>query len=314
LYTLTNSINWASPYIQYSPLTAGIGFEPAASSANMIRNSILNAPMTWSWNRKEITTGAGTTLTPGVQDYTISVTDFGFLEIVSLQDPDTGDIIQLKDVYNTGALSVSNPNFRQQPNAASVIMNNQGVNFKVRFLGVPDKAYLATYTYQVAAPLFGPFSVTSVGSASGGNTVYNGSFSPSSFPVGAIATIIGSTASANNGSFVIVSSTATTLTLANAAGVGESESNAFALNLSWSPIPDQYSDIYNNLFLSEAFSDIDDARAQIYRQRGVAAFLSKAEGLNQTQKNAFIQQWLARNVENTASLLMLQQAIQGRGI
>jgi hypothetical protein len=82
----------------------------------------------------------------------------------------------------------------------------------------------------------------------------------------------------------------------------------------WSPIPDSYSDIYNNLFLGEAFAAVDDARAQIYRQRGVAAFLNKSEGLSDTQKNIFAQQYLQQGRETLLGTLKDQQAVQARGI
>jgi hypothetical protein len=82
----------------------------------------------------------------------------------------------------------------------------------------------------------------------------------------------------------------------------------------WAPIPDSYSDIYNNLFLGEAFAAVDDARSQIYRQRGVAAFLAKAEGLTDTQKNIFAQQWMAQGREQSSVVLKLQQGVQAKGI
>jgi hypothetical protein len=83
---------------------------------------------------------------------------------------------------------------------------------------------------------------------------------------------------------------------------------------SWSPIPDSYSDIYNNLFLGESLAVVDDSRSQLYRQRGVAAFLAKAEGLTDTQKNIFAQQWMAQGREQNSVTLKLQQGIQGRGL
>lgn len=82
----------------------------------------------------------------------------------------------------------------------------------------------------------------------------------------------------------------------------------------WFPIPDSYSDIYNNLFLGEALAVTDDGRSQIYRQRGVAAFLAKAEGLSDTQRQIFAQQWLAQSREGATSGLKAQQGVQARGI
>lgn len=306
---LQGTINWAQAFIQYSPLTAGTGSEPAISIASMIRNSIMNAPFTWSWNRIEDST---TPTVVGTQDYTINLTNFAFLEKVSLTDP-LGAIWEIKDIYNTNALSKSKT--QQRPSAISVINSTPGTSVKFRFQGVPDKIYTINLTYQGLSPQFGPFTVNSAANASAGNTAYTGIFTAASFPAGQTATISGFVTNvSNNGTFVIVSSNSTTLVLANAFGVAEAIS-ATAINGGWSPIPDQYSDVYNNLFLSEAFEAVGEENdAARYRQRGVAALLSKAEGLTETQRNAWTQQWISRSTEAAAATLRVQQGGQARGV
>jgi hypothetical protein len=309
--TLQNTINFAQTFIQYSPLTAGLGQEPAASIGSMVRNSILNPPMTWLFNRKEVTFQT----IVGQQDYLLStLSDLSFIEKASLTD-DAGNVFELKDVHNNAALSPSS--FQQRPNAVSVESSSivaSVLNYTLRFLGVPDKVYTATIVYQKLAPQFGPFFITSVAAHSGSNTSYTGVFDTISFPVGATAIITGCTNSVNNGSFVVVSCTSTVLTVVNGAGVLENTTTAYANNFSWDPIPNQYSDVYNNLFLSEAMAGVDDAKAQLYRSRGVAALLAKATGLTEMQKNAFAQQWLARGTEHQAAIGIVQLGNTGRGI
>jgi hypothetical protein len=309
--TLQNTINFAQTFIQYSPLTAGLGQEPAASIGSMVRNSILNPPMTWLFNRKEVTFQT----IVGQQDYLLStLSDLSFIEKASLTD-DAGNVFELKDVHNNAALSPSS--FQQRPNAVSVESSSivaSVLNYTLRFLGVPDKVYTATIVYQKLAPQFGPFFITSVAAHSGANTSYTGVFDTISFPVGATAIITGCTNSVNNGSFVVVSCTSTVLTVVNGAGVLENTTTAYANNFSWDPIPNQYSDVYNNLFLSEAMAGVDDAKAQLYRSRGVAALLAKATGLTEMQKNAFAQQWLARGTEHQAAIGIVQLGNTGRGI
>jgi hypothetical protein len=303
---LQNTLNFAAPYIQYSPLTAGLGQEPAVSIASMIRNSFLAPPQTWPFNRNTATFNT----IVGQQDYTeASILDLGFVEKVSLRD-DQGNIIEIKDVYNNKALSPSA--FQQQPSAMSVESSSSTAGCVFRFLGVPDQIYAVVVTYQKLSPQFGPFFITSAANAAGGNTAYAGTFDPLSFPVGDTAEVTGFQAhTVNNGSFAVVSVTTTTLTLANAAGVAETI-QAYVSDFNWAPVPDQYSDVYNNLFLSEAFAMVDDPRAQLYRQRGVAAFLSKASGLTEMQRNAFVQQWLAREVERQSVLGTVQLGHAGR--
>lgn len=307
---LQNTANFTSPFIQYSPLFAGLGGEPAVSIASMIRNSILNPPITWYFNRAQTTFSTQA----GLQDYVQPVPDLAFVEKVSLTD-DQGVITELKDIYNNMALSVSAK--QQRPSAMSVEMSSiisGALSFRFRFLGVPEKIYLVTIVYQKMAPQFGPFFISNAANAVGPNTTYNGTFDINSFPVGASAVITGfKTNVVNNGTFLVVSVTPSTLTVVNAAGVAE-VIQAYVSNYSWDPIPDQYSDIYNNLFLSEAMAMVDDPRAAQYRQRGVAAFLSKASGLSEMQKSTFIQQWTARDVERAATLGAQQLGHAGRGV
>jgi hypothetical protein len=182
----------------------------------------------------------------------------------------------------------------------------------VRFQGVPDQAYTANVIYQKRPIGFGPFFITSAATVVDGTTTYEGSFDPQAFPVGATANISGFLTLANNGSFIVVACNASALILENAGGVAETDP-AYATNFTWAPVPDSFSDVYNNLFLSEAMAMVDDARAQLYRARGVAAFISKAHGLNDMQKNAFVQQWLARSQESATSALRVQQGVGARG-
>jgi hypothetical protein len=307
--TLISTIAWAQPFIQYSPLTAGTGFEPAASTASMIQNSILNSPMAWSWNRFEDTTQQTVV---GKQDYTYSLTNFGYLEKASLTDSQ-GKIWEIKDIYNTEALSKSA--VQQRPSAIATLTYTPGSQVVFRFLGVPDQIYNINLIYQGLAIQFSSFQVTSALNNANGDTIYLGTFTPASFATGDQASIAGFTNPLNNGVFFVVSCTVNQLTLQNLNGIAETPTAATAIDVSWAPIPDQYSDIYNNLFLSEAFQAVsEDAEAARYRQRGVAAMLAKAQGLTDLQYNCFIQQWLSRDDMITAAAMRTSQAVQARGV
>jgi hypothetical protein len=247
--TIQNSIDYAQTQIQYSPLNVGAANEPAITIANEIQNLFFGPPFTWGFNRAE--NGPATnnvlTLSPGTQDYIVPVTDFSFMETATTTDPATGETFTISDVYNTKNLSTGDVsvNKRGRPNSVSVRMVQFGTNITLRFLGVPDKAYGVTFTYQ---KLVAPMSA-----------------------------------------------------LTGASGT-------------WT-IPAHYSDIYTSLFLAEAFVTVDDARAIQYRQRGIAALLAKAEGLNEMQVNAFLQQyWNRQGRPEMAGPLRTQQATQGRGV
>lgn len=369
--TLFQSQNFAETFLQYAPFNVGLGQEPMVSVASFIRSTIMSAPLTWPWNRNENNT---IFTTPGVQNYTLSVTDFGFLEKVSLQvaakitnvagsgtvatitAPNsfavgnivtitglahtgfngvftvtfangtsfqfasatvqsstadagtavTGSIVELKDALNIAPLSASSD--PQRPSAVSVITRSAGT-INLRFMGVPNKYYQVTVIYQKLAVIFGPFIISAVANAVGPNTTYTGTFDVDAFPTGAIAQITGFVAGANNGAFTVVSVNATTLVVANNAGTAVT-ATGYVSNFAWAPVPDNYAFIYNTLFLGEMMALEDDPRSQIYRQRGMAALLSKAEGLSETQKDVFMQQWMARGVEQQGITLRATLANQ----
>jgi len=279
----------------------------------MIRNAFLGAPQTWYFNRNEISFP----LTAGTQDYAQSINangnDFGYIEKVSLTN-DAGEIFQINDVQNYSTLSKTG--FKQRPSAValhkvSTAAGVQTVTF--RFMGVPEAAYTCTVTYQKLAPQFGPFMVTAVGNANG---IYTGIFDPYSFQAGVTATIAGCTNAANNGKFPVLSCTTTTLTVTNASSVTEAApSSAVANNYAWDPIPNQFSDVYNSLFLAEVFIIIgDEQQAALYRKRGVETFLARATGLSDMQKSAFTQQFLARDRERLVNAGMGTIGVQSRTI
>lgn len=295
----------------YIPQTAGFGQEPAVSVASMIRATITGAPFIWPWNRNE---NNSIILAEGTQDYTLNVTDFGFIEKASLTDS-TGMIYELKDVLNIAPLAVaSTPTDR--PSAISALIGVPYQSVKLRFSPVPDAEYTLNLTYQKSVSLLGPYFIDYCGNASYGETTYYGTFDTISFPEDATASVTGFVTNAdNNGQFTVVSCTTTELVLDNADGVAEAPTNgAFVSNFNWSPIPDSFMYVYNFMYLGEILALSDDSRAQIYRQRGVASLLSKAEGLSETQKNAFMQLWMARTAEQASMGLRVQQGVQGRGL
>src|SRR6266851_4113972 len=142
--TIQNSIDFALPFIQYSPLSVGTANQPAVGIANDIQFMVVSAPFTWGWNRNETgPTNNPQSTTAGIQDYVFNISDFGFLEKVSLTDP-SGTVFEVLNIYNTAALAIADtsPNKRARPESAAVISVTYGTSFKLRFLAVPDQVYL----------------------------------------------------------------------------------------------------------------------------------------------------------------------------
>lgn len=240
--TVQNLIDYAQTFIQYSPLSVGTGNQPALGIANELQMTITNPPFTWPWNRGEST---ALTMTAGTGDYTVSITDFGYLERITLKDPDTNETYEIRDIYNNLSRGVASAvtTKRARPNACAVHTVTYGTSVKLRFMGIPDKAYTTNITYQkLVTPL--------------------------------------------------TTLTSTTGTLV---------------------IPDQMIDVFQNLFTGEAMLNVDDTKGVQFIQRGLAALISKAEGLTELQINAFLEQYWARLGQQSYRGAMVQQAGQARG-
>jgi hypothetical protein len=152
-YTLAQTITWSSPYIQGIPLTAwSSAGEPALTIASMIQATINAPPFIWAFNRAVTSLSA----VQGTADYSASLTDFGFIEQASVTDPtisapNTGTW-QIKDVYNTQPLSISNTQAR--PMAIALQSQVPGTSQVFRLSATPDKTYTIGVIYQQSPVLF----------------------------------------------------------------------------------------------------------------------------------------------------------------
>ena len=138
-YTLQQTINACLPYMEYSPLNAGTGNEPAISIASTVRSTILNPPLTWPENRAEFALTGTNALVQGQQDYTFNITDFAYLEKISLLSADGTYGFELNDIYNTYILGIpsTGTGAQAQPNAACVKFYTPGTSVSIRFLSMP---------------------------------------------------------------------------------------------------------------------------------------------------------------------------------
>ena len=132
----------------YIPLTAQTGSEPALTIANMVVAFMQDAPFCWPTNRAE---DSSLTTVAGTPDYTLSITNFGFLETVTLTN--SGKSFAVPNVYNSKALGFSNEQ-TSRPNAVSVKAIVPGTSVSLRFLSAPDLVYTGKTTYQMAPVLF----------------------------------------------------------------------------------------------------------------------------------------------------------------
>jgi hypothetical protein len=81
----------------------------------------------------------------------------------------------------------------------------------------------------------------------------------------------------------------------------------------WAPIPDCFSDIFNNLFLGYYMESCQDTRGGQFIARGGAALLAKAEGLSEMDRAIFMQAFLNLDAAQVVNQMSAQQGRQAIG-
>jgi hypothetical protein len=81
----------------------------------------------------------------------------------------------------------------------------------------------------------------------------------------------------------------------------------------WAPIPDSFSDVYNNLCLGYYMDSCQDPRAPQYIARGIAGLLARASGLTHMDKAIFAASYMNFSAAQMIEMLKTQQGQQAQG-
>lgn len=144
--TINDTINFVQPYLGFYPLAVNSTPYPAVHIANTVAQVMLAPPFKWRWNRNTVSF----TATSGTQDYTQSVSDFGFIEKAQVKDVNNNNT--WKEIQNRLDLSLDSATSCPK-NICAVLDDNAG-NITFRLMPVPGAAYPVTVQYQKAQPLF----------------------------------------------------------------------------------------------------------------------------------------------------------------
>lgn len=141
--TLLGSITWAQQFNFNRNLAIGTNSEPAVTSANIIKQTILGPPFSWPWNRDVFTF----TCVNGTQDYAVTATDFGFIEQAAVQDINSGN--KWTQLTNEICLPLASEIALPQYIAAQTDSGTGTITFRLQ--PVPDAVYPVSVTVQKAS-------------------------------------------------------------------------------------------------------------------------------------------------------------------
>lgn len=292
---LLNTMEWAKRLNFNRSSALGNFMEPALTSANTVLQTVVGAPFAWRWNR--VVTGFISTA--GQQDYTlinwntVTVVKLGWLLVDA-----NGNSQSVTTAGTTGSVL---PTFNNTKGATttdgSVTWTNLGsigssVSSTYNLAWIETSSVMDlnnTKWFEMQSKLSlgqdsnqaRPINVSAQGDDGQGNITFRLMPVPDqAYPV--------------------------TLTL-------QKKPPLFTgVNQSWSPVPDEYSHIYNWGFLALMWLFADDPRFSVANQKFVTQLLGANQGLTQTQINIFLNNWQAITGQPLANQASLQQGFQSR--
>lgn len=140
---LSKTIGWAQQFNFNRNLALGSGNEPAVTSANLVKQTILGPPFAWPWNRDTVTFSC----VIGQQDYPEASADFSWIEHASVKDT-----ISTPNKYQDLQVQLRIPLDSNQslPMHVAAQMDDGAGNITFRLQPVPDQTYPVSITVQEA--------------------------------------------------------------------------------------------------------------------------------------------------------------------
>jgi hypothetical protein len=145
-------------------------------------------------------------------DGSIDVADYGAQTIYKITNPGMTNMAITADISATSALCC-NMSGMANPPGTTLYVTLTGLNNGPRLQAAVPQTNIVTTVNST-------YALTAASAASGGNTTYTGTFSPT-IPVGSLVTITGFTNATNNGTFTVVSCSSTQLVVNNGSGIAE---------------------------------------------------------------------------------------------
>jgi len=148
---LQASALFSMPFIGYQPVNVS-NSEPAVTAANLTKQTILGAPFKWAFNRSSINFPTE----PDTQDYFQTLSDFGFLERVTLTDS-KGKVNEIEIMQSLTAESVQK---RPGSIAANLMDATEGITFRLNTIPPNGETYQIDGLYQKAPILMSSMANT----------------------------------------------------------------------------------------------------------------------------------------------------------
>lgn len=293
--TLLNTMEWAKKFNFNRRSAIGNFLEPVMTSANTILQTIVGAPFAWRWNR--VVTGFVTVA--GQQDYVL----FNYLAstAVSLGWFTVDDVGNCQVCTTAGSTGASAPSWNHTLNGNTT---DGGVTWK--------------NTGLIAANAKGSYSLNWIETSSVQDLKGKWWEMTSKIVLGlesnqARPQFLAAQSDDGLGNVTFRLLTCPDAVYPVAITLQQKPPLFTSVSQTWAPIPDEYARLYNWGLLSLMWDFADDPRAQMANSKFVAGLLGASEGLTETQRNIFLQNWQSITGQPMSNQDRMQQGYQARG-
>jgi hypothetical protein len=314
--TLDTTISWVQPYLNWANLLIGNNGEPAMSAANLTLQTIVGPPFVWPWNRAKQTFQT----IQGIQDYSLNIANYGFLEAASLQL-----VANITSVIANGTTAVFQAVNNFGGGSIDGFSNETAASGStpISVSGCTTAGLNGTQTMIAATPTSFTIETTvTVTESETGATATAGKIFPLELKWGAITDateqgrpqFIATQLSNESGVSFTLRLLSVPDTTYNVYLIYQQSPTLFSSPSNTWGIPDQLEYVYSYFFMFLMMDYFDDPRAARYRQLAVAALLSRADGLEETDRNLFLGNWLPLMKQEMSATDDTKQATQARGL
>lgn len=300
--SLLNTIEWVKRFNFRRPMALGNFLEPAVTNANIVLSTIVGPPFVWRWNR--VVTGFITT--PGQQDYFL----FNWSPLFNV----TEGAVTVDDAGNSQQATVSGVT-----NATAPSWNHtQGgttTDGGVTWLNLGSIGTPVSQTYS-----FGWVETSSVQQTINPSPLQTKWIEmESKICLGLDSTVsrprfISAQGDDGQGNITFRLMSPPDAEYPVAITLQQKPTIFTKLSDTWSPVPDEYSRLYNWGFLALGWLFADDPRFATANQKFVTQLLSTNEGLSETEKNIFLGNWEMITGQPVFNQNRMAQGEQSRGV
>lgn len=309
---ISDTVEWCKRFTFNRNPVIGNSLEPALSSANMIKQTILGPPWSWWWNNEELAFTCNSTLQTG------TITNIAIVAGVMTVTLSGSTIFPVGSSVVLSAVNVAT----QVNGLIFVILTSGAGTFtaSTTLANYSSAANTGTVTatstqdYSLPVPEFSHIEHTSVYDINQTPPKWIEIEVKNNLSLDSITDrprFLNPHTEDGNGNMTFRVMPAPDKNYPISIHIQKASAQISSINQTWAPIPDYMQYVYNWGFLALMWNFSDDPRFGMANQKFIAGLLARAEGISDEERNTFLNAWHNLTGHEQA---MEQQGTQARGI